>query len=233
MKRCYSIWYGLLVVKLPVTFALLLDACASPHAEPPHAHTDGAMVHRFENADHWATIFDDPHRDDWQRPAQVIDALALAPGMTVVDIGAGTGYFEKRLAAAVGSDGHVLALDVEPDMVRYLRERAVREATPNVEARVVRTDDPELAPASVDRILIVDTWHHIGDREAYAAKLAAALRPGGMVAIVDFTMESPMGPPRHHRLRPEQIASDLEKGGLRASVAPVTLPNQYIVLGAK
>jgi cyclopropane fatty-acyl-phospholipid synthase-like methyltransferase len=191
------------------------------------------MVHRFENADHWAKIFDEPHRDDWQKPADVVGALALAPGMTVVDIGAGTGYFEKRLADAVGADGRVLALDVEPDMIRYLRERAAREGTPNVEARVVRTDDPELAPASVDRVLIVDTWHHVGGREAYAGKLATALRPGGMVAVVDFTMESPMGPPRHHRLRPEQIAHELEAGGLHASVSPVQLPNQYIVIGAK
>src|SRR5262245_33928561 len=185
-----------------VTFALLLDACASPHADAPHTHTDGAMVHRFEHADHWAPIFDEPHRDDWQQPAAVIDALQIRPGMTVADLGAGTGYFEKRLANAVGPDGHVLALDVEADMVRYMRERATREATPNVEPRVVRLDDPELAPHSVDRILIVDTWHHIANRDAYAAKLATALQPGGFVLVVDFKLDAPMGPPVKHRLRP-------------------------------
>jgi len=220
-------------MKMPVTFAILLDACASPHAEAPPAHTNGDMVHRFENADHWAKVFDEPHRDDWQKPQVVVDALAISPGMTAVDIGAGTGYFEKRLAEAVGPDGHVLALDVEPDMVRYIRERAVREGTPNVEARVVRGDDPELAPASVDRILIVDTWHHLGTRDAYSAKLAAALRPGGTVSVVDFTMESPIGPGKHHRLLPEQIEHELEAGGLHASLSPVALPNQYIVVGAK
>src|SRR5262252_7396853 len=108
-----------------VTFAVLLDACASPHADAPHTHTDGPMVHRFTNADHWAPIFDDPKRDAWQQPANVVAALALGPGMVVADIGAGTGYFEKRLADAVGADGRVLALDVEPDMIRYMRERAV------------------------------------------------------------------------------------------------------------
>jgi len=220
-------------MKLPVTLALLLDACASPHAEAPHAHTDGDMVHRFENADHWAKVFDEPHRDDWHKPAVVVEALAIAPGMTVVDIGAGTGYFEKRLAEAVGPDGHVLALDVEPDMIRYIRERAQREGTPNVEARVVRGDDPALAPASVDRILIVDTWHHLGSRDAYAGKLAAALRPGGTVSVVDFTMESPIAPGRHHRLLPEQIERELEAGWLHASLSPAALPNQYIVVGAK
>jgi len=187
------------------------------------------MQHRFEKADEWAPIFDDPKRDAWQKPDTVVAALALTPGMTVADIGAGTGYFEKRLVAHVGERGAVIAIDIEPDMVRYLGERAQREGTPNVEARLATTDDPKLAAASVDRILIVDTWHHIGDRVAYGKKLASALKPGGFVAVVDFTLETAKGPPKHHRLTPAQVIDELTQAGLKAQVIDVGLPDQYVV----
>jgi predicted methyltransferase len=202
----------------------------------PHPHEGergkGPLVHRFEKADDWAPVFDDPARDAWQQPDKVVAALALAPGMSVADVGAGTGYFEGKLAVAVGPQGKVLAVDVEPDMVRYLTERAARENTPNVTAVLATPDDPKLAPASVDRILIVDTWHHIPDRVAYGKKLAAALRPGGFVLVVDFTEDTTRGPPKHHRIPPAQVASELEQAGLAASTVEAGLPDQFAVKGA-
>jgi ubiquinone/menaquinone biosynthesis C-methylase UbiE len=207
---------------------IVVAACAKsapPHAH--HAHHQGH--HRFEKADEWAPIFDDPARDAWQQPDRVVAALALAPGMIVADVGAGTGYFEKRLATAVGSDGKVIAIDIEPDMIRYLRERAQRDGTPNVEARLGKPADPALAAGSADRILIVDTWHHIADRIAYAKLLAAALRPGGFVLVVDFTLETQKGPPRAHRLAPDKVIEELTAAGLRASVVEVGLPDQYVI----
>lgn len=190
-------------------------------------------MHRFEHAEQWAKTFDDPARDAWQRPAEVIARLELRPGMVAVDVGAGTGYFVPYLARAVGPQGRVLALDVEPDMVRYLRERAAKEALANVEARVVEVDDPGLASESVDRILIVDTWHHIPHRVAYAKKLGRALSPGGTIAIVDFTMEAKNGPPPHHRLPPEEVVKELAQAGLTATIVAEDLPEQYIVVGRR
>jgi ubiquinone/menaquinone biosynthesis C-methylase UbiE len=187
------------------------------------------MHHRFEKAEDWVPVFDDPKRDEWQQPDKVVAALQLKPGMVVADIGAGTGYFEKRLANAVGDTGAVIAVDIEPDMVRYLRERAHREGTPIVEARQGAPDDPKLAPRTVDRILIVDTWHHIADRVGYARKLAAALQPGGFVLVVDFTLESDKGPPKMHKLAPNQVVEELARAGFRASVVEVGLPDQYVV----
>lgn len=224
---------------------VLLAACASGQPAAPsqpvapekpahsHSHAHHAMHHRFERADEWARVFDDPTRDAWQEPDRVVAALALAPGMVVADIGAGTGYFEKRLSQAVGPNGAVIAVDIEPDMVRYLRERAHREHTPNVEARLAAPDDPKLAPGSVDRILIVDTWHHIPDRVAYGRKLAAALEPGGAVFVVDFTQETDKGPPKQHRIPPAQVVDELTRAGLTASVVEVGLPDQYVVRGER
>jgi SAM-dependent methyltransferase len=200
---------------------------AEPSREPP------AYEHRFENADQWARLFDDPARDAWQKPERVVAAMQIAPGMTVADIGAGTGYFEPHLSRAVGPSGKVLALDVEPDMVRHLRERAATEHLGNVEARQVKTDDPELPAASVDRVLIVDTWHHIPDRAAYTARLASALNSGGEVFVVDFRRDAHRGPPPEHRIAPEEVARELEAGGLTAHVVDAGLPEQYVVVGAR
>ncbi len=213
---------------------VLAVACGGAGHPAPSAHQHqhhGPVGHRFDDADRWAAVFDDPTRDEWQMPDRVLGYLALTPGMTVADIGAGTGYFEKRLSDAIGPDGRVLAIDIEPDMIRYLGERAAREGTANVEPLLAAPDDPKLPPASIDRILIVDTWHHIADRGAYAAKLAAALKPGGFILIIDFTLDSPMGPPKEHRLPPEVVATELDRGGLHAAVLEPGLPHQYIMKG--
>lgn len=220
----------------------LLSACSAEVAPPPAApahghqhggHEHGPLVHRFENAAQWAKEFDDPARDAWQRPADVIAAMRITEGQTVADIGAGTGYFLPHLARAVGARGKVLGRDIEPDMVRYMSERAAREGLVNVEAKVVPLDDPGLPAGSVDRVLIVDTWHHIAGRTAYATKLRGALAPGGSVYIVDFTMEAKHGPPPLHRLRAEQVVEELTAGGLQASVIEEPLPDQYIVVGRR
>jgi ubiquinone/menaquinone biosynthesis C-methylase UbiE len=163
----------------------------------------------------------------------VIAAMRVDPGMTVADLGAGTGYFLPHLSRAVGPSGKVLALDVEPDMVRHMTERAAREGLANVVARKVPYDDPELPAGSVDRVLIVDTWHHIPDRPRYAAKLAAALRPAGAVLIVDLTRDAQRGPPREHRIPAETAAAELAAGGLTTEMATEELPDQYIVIGKR
>jgi SAM-dependent methyltransferase len=202
-------------------------ACAAPrpqHHEHGH-HAHGGMPHRFEDADAWAKVFDDPARDAWQEPDRVIASLALDRTMTVADIGAGTGYFAVRIAPLVAE---VIATDVEADMVRYLRERAAREGHTNLRAVVTPPDDPLLAAGTVDRILVVDVWHHLGDRRAYAQKLAAALAPDGFIAVVDFTLDAKHGPPPEHRLAPEAVIGDLEAAGLDASVA-LELTEQYVI----
>jgi SAM-dependent methyltransferase len=238
-----------LVVSLLFPLVAGCSASASPPAAPAeqargaHGHSEhdhehgghghGPLVHRFENAAEWAKDFDDPARDAWQRPAEVVAAMKIVEGQSVADLGAGTGYFLPYLARAVGARGKVTGLDIEPDMVRYMRERAAREGLANVDAKVVPLDDPALPAGSMDRVLIVDTWHHIDGRVAYAGKLRDALAPGGAVFVVDFTMDAKRGPPAHHRVRPEQIIDELTAGGLKASLVEESLPDQFIVVGRR
>ncbi len=209
-----------------VVVTLALASCGgSTKAQPQHA----PLVHRFDDPARWSKEFDDPARDAWQKPGDVVAALAIAPGMTVADVGAGTGYFEPYLSRAVGTTGTVLAVDIEPSMVRWLRDRGAREHWSNVRASLGAVDDPKLPPRGVDRVLVVDTWHHIPDRAAYAGKIAAALAPGGTLTIVEFKLDSPHGPPAHHRIAPEALEAELKSAGFETSRPAVELPYQYVV----
>lgn len=196
-----------------------------------HHHSHPDVQHRFEDAERWAKVFDNPERDTWQRPDEVVAVMQIEPGMTVADVGAGTGYFLGPLAEAVGPDGRVLGLDIEESLIEHMRERIAKSGWENVEARVVASDDPQLDDASVDRVLIVNTWHHISDRIPYASRLAKGLRPGGRLYIVDFTIESERGPSKDHKLTPESVMEELTAAGLTAELAEETLPDQYIVVG--
>lgn len=203
------------------------------HAHGGHDHHGGhggPLVHRFEKAEDWAKEFDNPERDAWQKPTEVVAAANITPGMTVADIGAGTGYFEPHLSKAVGPKGSVLAVDIEADMVRYLRERAAKEKLGNVTALQAVPGGTGLGDASVDRILIVDTWHHIPERGAYVQQLKKALKPEGQVIIVDFTLEATKGPPKEHRLAPEKVIAELESAGFIGKAIDESLPEQYIVV---
>jgi ubiquinone/menaquinone biosynthesis C-methylase UbiE len=221
------------------------DPESSPTAQPAehgghdHGSRGGVDVHRpgmkhdFSDVARHEKNFDGPERAAWQKPDHVIALMSISPGMTVVDLGAGTGFFEPALDRAVGDSGKVLALDVEPNMVEHLKARAAQENLGRVEARLVATDDPGLAPQSVDRILVVNTWHHIDDRGPYAAKLGRALRAGGSIWVVDFDKTSAKGPPANHKLDPAEVIAELEAGGLDAEPVDEELSEQYVVVARR
>jgi cyclopropane fatty-acyl-phospholipid synthase-like methyltransferase len=186
------------------------------------------MPHRFEDAEEWAKRFEQPERDAWQKPDEVVATLALAPDAKVADIGSATGYFAVRLARAVPK-GRVYGVDIEPDMTRYLGERARREGLSNLVAVLGEPADPKL-PEPVDVALIVDTYHHIGERVTWLRGLGEKLNPGGRVVIIDFRKESPKGPPPEHKLSPEQVREELEAAGYRLAQTHDFLPDQYFLV---
>lgn len=191
--------------------------------QAPHSHQ-----HQFGDADKWAAVFDDPKRDEWQKPNEVVKALGLKPNAIVADIGAGTGYFSMRLARLLPK-GKIYAVDLEPEMVRHLASRAKRDELPNVFAVQAAMDDARL-PEKVDLVLLVDTYHHIEDRTRYFGRLKGSLAPGGRVAIVDFTMDSELGPPPRARVSPEQVKRELGKAGYEVAAEHDFLPNQYFLI---
>ncbi len=206
--------------------ALLLCACAlSPWALGQTAETH---QHSFGDAAKWAKVFDDPARDAWQKPHEVIQALALSPDSAVADIGSGTGYFAARLVHFVPK-GRVFGVDVEPDMVKYLAERAKKEGLRNLVSVRGEPGDPRL-PAKVDVVLLVDVYHHIDGREEYFRKLRDSLKPGARVAIVDFRMDAPNGPPAAERIAPDRVSAEMKAAGYALSAEHGFLPYQYFLI---
>jgi predicted methyltransferase len=213
---------------LAVTCTAAIAAAAS--AVPAAAQSPRTHQHSFSGAQKWAQVFDDPQRDAWQKPHQVIEALELAPDSAVADIGSGTGYFSVRLAHFLPR-GHVYGVDIEPDMVSYLAERAKREAPEIVTAVAGQPGDPRL-PAKVDVVLMVDVYHHIEHRGEYFSLLQTYLKPGGRLAIVDFNGQSRMGPPVSARIAPAQVRAELEQAGYRLIRQPDFLPEQFFLIFA-
>lgn len=227
------------MLRAPLLSAALLLGCAprTPPAPAPaeagdpagHGGDHATISHRFEDAAHWAKVFDDPARDAWQKPEELVAALAIPVGATVADIGAGTGFFNRHLARAVGPAGRVIAVDVEPTLVAHMKERAVAEGTARVEARLGRLDDPGLTPGEADLVLLVDTYHHIDGRVAYFTRLREAVKPGGRLVVVDFKAgELPVGPPPDHRIAQEQVVRELVAAGWTPGAALDLLPYQFV-----
>jgi SAM-dependent methyltransferase len=203
-------------------FPVLLPATPAT-AQSPHTHQ-----HSFGDAEKWAQIFDDPKRDAWQKPHEVIEALRLNPDAVIADIGAGTGYFSVRFARMVPK-GKVYGVDTEADMVKHLSERAKREGLKNLRTVTGKPDDPRL-PEKADLIILVDVYHHIEGRERYFRRLQDTLRPGGRVAIIDFRLDAPDGPPRSARIPPERVKTELKSAGYALVQEHAFLPNQYFLI---
>jgi SAM-dependent methyltransferase len=212
--------------------SLVIGSIAPAAAQQQGGHDGGAAMHdrhhSFGDAEKWAKQFDDPARDKWQMPARVIPALAIKPTDVVADIGAGTGYFTVHLAHAA-REGRVFAVDVEPAMVKHLRERASRQGLANVTAVQGSTTSANL-PQKVDLALLVDVYHHIDGRVDYFRKLSQSLKPGGRVAIIDFRIDAKQGAPKRFRMSPDTVASEMKQAGYRQSASHDFLPHQYFLV---
>jgi ubiquinone/menaquinone biosynthesis C-methylase UbiE len=171
-------------------------------------------------------------RDEWQMPDRVIEALAIAPGSRVADIGAGGGYFTFRLARAVGPDGVVYAVDVDEEMLDYIAGRAAEEGLTNVETRTAQAGDPNLPDGEIDLVFTSNTYHHLPDRTAYFAQLRRDLAPDGRVAIVEFVETGWLSRWFGHNTNPEIIRDELSAAGYELVVDHDFLPRQSFAVFA-
>jgi SAM-dependent methyltransferase len=131
------------------------------------------------------SVFDSPGRDERLQINRVMDVLEIAAGKSVADIGAGSGWFTVRAARRVGADGLVYAVDINPEAVRYVGERARKEQLQNVKTILSKADDPLLPAGSVDAVLLLKTYHEVAQPVVLLRNLRAALRPGAKVGVID------------------------------------------------
>lgn len=172
-------------------------------------------------------------RDAYQKPDEVMRALALKPGERVADVGAGSGYFTLRLARAVGPTGSVLAVDANADLLAHLDGRLKEGGLGNARTLLVPKDDPKLPAGSLDTVLIVDTLHYVKDRAAWLKKVRSGLAPGGRVVVIDFVPKSveerPWGPPPSQWMSREEVDAAMAEAGLVPGKVHGFLTEQFFV----
>jgi ubiquinone/menaquinone biosynthesis C-methylase UbiE len=159
---------------------------------------------------------DDPDRRRWLPPEAVLDLLEIQEGMTVADVGAGTGYFALPLAERVGSTGLVFAVDVQPEMLERLEANlAGRPEAGRIRPSLGAAEDTGLPDACADRVFLANVWHEVEDHGAVLREAARILRGGGRLAILDWRtdVERPPGPPLEHRVSPARTYIALEDAG--------------------
>ena len=174
--------------RLPVAaFFTVISALAlaqTPYRQPPAAE--------------YLKILEDPHRIDRLNPEAVVAKLGLRPGDVVADIGSGSGLFTLIMAQAVTPGGRVYAVDIDKELLAYVSAKAKESGIGNITPVLAPEDSPSLPPGSLDLALVCDTLHHIGKRQVYLKNLKACMRPGGRIAIIDFSTGWPAG---HESLR--------------------------------
>lgn len=194
-------------------------------------HTQGyshGMSKDFKNADEWAKVFNDPARDVWQKPDEVVDALNIQPNDVVADIGAGTGYFSFRIAKKQTS-AKVYAADIQPDMIEYLKKESTNQECANV-VPILIPDAKVKFPELVNVVLVVDTFHHIDKRVNYFSNLKKTLAKDSRVVIIDYKETSEIGPPVEHRISKKEVIAELEASGYKLAEDKDFLPNQYFLI---
>ena len=213
-----------------VTLAALAFAVATTpvRAQAPQSPQEMHKLHSDPKA--YIAALEDPKRDAYQKPHEVMEALAIKEGEIIADIGSGSGYFTLRLAHHVGANGRVYAVDVNPDMIRHLNGRVRDMGVLNVSTILAPPNDP-LLPQPVDRFLIVDVWHHVEDQAGYLALMKKRLKPGGQVVMIDFhKKELPVGPPVDMKIAREDLLKQMQAAGFRLVKEHTFLPYQYFLV---
>jgi ubiquinone/menaquinone biosynthesis C-methylase UbiE len=188
-------------------------------------------LHRDPQA--YIGALEDPKRDAYQKPQEVMQALALKTGEAVADIGAGSGYFTFRLARQVGPAGKIYAVDVSPDMIRHINRRIRDGNFTNVVSVLADPDDPLLPERSVNRFFICDVWHHVDKQTKYLSLMKKMLKSGGEIIMIDFhTADIPVGPPPQMRIDREELLKQMESNGFRLKQEHTFLPYQYFLVFA-
>ena len=178
-------------------------------------------------------LLESPDRAAWQKPEQIMDALHIADGSSVADIGAGAGWFTIRLARRVGPNGVVYSQDVQREMLEAIRRRVSREGLQNVQTRLGDGSNPNLQVTRLDAIVVVDAYQEVEDRVTFLKNLAQALKPNGLIGVVNWNPgRGGPGPPENVRVEKSSVIADVRAAGLRI-VDEETLPYQYMLVLAK
>lgn len=220
----------------PILFTLILVVSAVDVAGA-QAKVQASRHTLFPPTD--LNLLESADRDIWQKPDQVMDALGIADGSKVADIGAGGGYFTVRLSRRVGPNGVVWAEDVQPVMIEAIRRRVAKDVSKDIgNVRTVQgsSSDPTLPRGSLDAVLILETYQEIqqqGNPLLFLQNVWKGLKPGGRVGIIDYKKDGGGPGPDGVRPDPEAIIAVAEQAGLRLDRRETFLPFQFFLIFKK
>ncbi len=170
-------------------------------------------------------------REQEEAPSKAIAALDLKPGMTVADIGAGSGYYTSRISKQLGPSGRVYATDIQPGMIELLNRRVAREGLTNVTTILGGMEDPKLPPKSVDMAIMVDVYHELHQPQVFLQRLKDAFKPDGRLVLLEFRKEDPAVPILEvHKMSVAEVKTELEAEGFALERVIDVLPWQHIIV---
>jgi len=174
-------------------------------------------------------------RKEWLKPEEIVKRLFIRPGETIADLGSGTGTFSTLMARKTGTKGLVYAVDIEPEMVDYLQQRAAREGLDNIRNILGTPDDPRLPAASADLVLMFNMYPALDNRVEYLTKVSRILKKNGRLALLSYTMvETPDGrPPMHRRVSRDRAVQEAGTAGLKLHAEYFFLPYHYFLIFEK
>lgn len=176
-----------------------------------------------------------PEREKEEAPTKLLKALDIKEGQLIADIGAGSGYHAFRMAPLVGAKGKILAVDIQQEMLDLVNIKAKKANVANIETVLGTETDPKLRKGEVDLIILVDVYHEFSHPYEMAAKMVAALKPGGRIAFVEFRLEDETVPIKLvHKMTERQVILEMaEFADMEHDKTIKTLPWQHIVLFKK
>src|SRR6187431_1599817 len=220
---------ALALATLLATASVLAQGVAAPGVHPVSGR-------RFANVMGWqgAEWLERSEREFEEAPDTALEALGTLTGLTVADVGAGSGYFTVRLSARVGTSGRVYANDLQPEMLKMLAARLARENVRNVTLVQGDVDDVKLPPAAIDLVLMVDVYHDCSEPQKMLRAIRAAVKPGGRLVLLEYRKEDPEVPIRfEHKMSIAEAKLELEAEGFTLSRVDDRLPRQHILIFAK
>jgi ubiquinone/menaquinone biosynthesis C-methylase UbiE len=195
---------------------------------PLHNKAGAELTHLrpFDDVEKYIAFLEKEDRATWQKPDEVVAALGLKGNETLVDVGAGSGYFTLRFAKALPR-GRVIAADFEAEMIRHIHHRVMSDGIKNIQVVLTKPDDPEVTQ-DADWVFICDVLHHISDRSAWLGRIAAEMKSGAKLALIEFKEGTlPEGPPASAKISRTQLLSLASKAGLAFETEKVNvLPYQ-------
>ena len=175
-----------------------------------------------------------PNRDLEEDASQSFDELRLTEGMTVCDLGCGNGYWTLPMAKAVGENGRVLAVDIQPEMLNQLRARFMKQRIANIEPIIGRVDDPKLPAGEIDLVLMVDVYHEFSHPESMLWHIYRSLKPNGVIALLEYRAEDPSVPIKPlHKMSKTQIMKEYQQNGFKLVRETNELPWQHLMFFAR